>query len=233
MKKTFVVILSFLMSIMACSCGSTADNSVESTETTEVTLTEAPETTAATTTEAPTTKEVTTTEPPTTLVSPNRKTNVRNMCWGDTKEIVKEVESSKLIDEDDEAILYDVEICGYSASMMLYFDRSYGLYEVNYIIPEDLGQQISLLLAEYENITAKISESYGTPEHNVHKLNSLADYCDSVAEALELGYVAITDEWYTSQTNIIGSITTPDYKTSIIIKFSSANFTAPEPDLGF
>ena len=92
MKKTFVVILSFLMSIMACSCGSTADNSVESTETTEVTLTEAPETTAATTTEAPTTKEVTTTEPPTTLVSPNRKTNVRNMCWGETKEIVKEVE---------------------------------------------------------------------------------------------------------------------------------------------
>ena len=195
--------------------------------------TEVTSTSIETTTEPPTTTEAATTAPPTTLVSSNRKANVRNMCWGDTKEIVKEVETGKFIEEDNDAILYDVEICGYSARMMLYFDRSYGLYEVDYIIQEEYGQQISILLSEYENIINKISESYGASAHNVITLNSLSEYCDSIADAIELGYMAVTDEWSTSQTNILGSITTSNYTTAIIIKFSSATFTAPEPDAGF
>lgn len=222
-KRKVIALLLSLMAVATYSCGSNTEESAESSTTIEITTEKA---------ELINDETQVQTEK-TTLVSPDRKTNVRNMCWGDSKEIVKEVETGKLLEEADGILLYEVELCGYTVNMQLYFDKNYGLYDVYYILTDDGGVQASVMLSKYETVVKRISESYGSSDHSVNKLSSLADYCDSTAQAINLGYLAIQDKWTTAQTKVSAGITCVEYSVVSVFEFSSATFDKPAPDAGF
>ena len=223
MKSKVKVLLVTAALITGCGQNSSNVSDVEETSTTSTTTI----ITQEDTTETQITSE-------TSMVSNNRKTNVRDFCWGDTKAIVKEVEKSKLLEETEDVLLYEVELCGYTAQMQLLFDKNYGLYDVYYILDDSGGVQESVVLNKYNDIVGRISEKYGSPSHKESVLNSLADYCDSTAQAIALGYVIVSDEW-TSQdnTNITGGITCIDYKVVAIFEFGSTDFDKPRAEAGF
>jgi hypothetical protein len=162
----------------------------------------------------------------------NRTPNVRDLCWKDSIDTIKEIEGNP-VDSGDEGMLYYVELCGYDARLLLKVDKDYGLYYAGYIIDDSGHTQSSTMLLRYENIVDKITEKYGSSEHIENKKNKLMDYCDTKYEAIELGYLMIVDKWATEDTEIIATITEQDYNVLIVLQFQSKNFTEPEPENGF
>ncbi len=223
MKNRIIPLL--LISFMLAGCGNSttekSDDNLTSDKTTVNTKSDDEKEDAETTTE-------------TSLVSKNRKTDVRDFCWGDTMEIAKEVEKEELLYETDNDLLYEVELCGYTVNMRLAFDEKYGLYDVTYISDDSGGVQASVMLNKYYDIVDRISDKYGNPSHSEKKLSSLADYCDSTAEAIKSGYVAVSDIWENVyHTNINGIIARSDYKVVFMFQFSSADFDKPKAEAGF
>lgn len=241
-SKLFAILLT---TVILTGCGSSSSGSSDSSETSANTSaaqekssgsqTEEEETEEETEkkTKAPKTTEAETEEEDITEESPSERTpDIRNMCWGDSIKTVKKSESGKPIEETDEALTYEVEICGYPAEMYLYFDDENGLYQVIYALDDTSDtysdSDTTMLLAEYSVIVERIKEKYGTPEHNEVQLNSLAETCSSTAQAINFGYTTITDTWNDNDdTEIYSFVSLIDSKVQALFKFSSKEFSKP------
>ncbi len=222
MKNRIISLL--LISFILAGCGNSNPEKSDDNSTSNKTKNN---TTSDETKEAETTTER-------SLVSQNRKTDVRDFCWGDTMEIAKEVEKEAVIYETDNELLYEVELCGNTVNMRLAFDEKYGLYDITYILDDSGGVQASIMLAKYYDIVDRISDKYGNSSHSEKKLSSLADYCDTTAEAIKSGYVVVSDIWKNVyHTNIDGIIARYDYKVVFMFQFSSADFDKPKAEAGF
>lgn len=230
MKKSLVLFSILLSSCMLSGCGNNSQNNSQVTEsiveeetTTMTTIT----TTTITTTTTPTTSETTETTVE-TLVDPNRKTIVRDVCWGDTIEIVKSLEKTECIEEDETTLLYDTTVANYDASLMYNFDSDYGLYQISYNFPDETGGNGVVLIGKYKKLVETLTAKYGEPTKNITQpMDSLYDYCDSDAEALEVGSLAYLTTWEFDDTTIEMLMAQVNYKIGIVIFFKDSNFEAP------
>lgn len=227
MKKALII--STLLScciLSGCNQNNTNNNQVTESITEKETTTSI-ETTTNQTTTTPTTSETTETTVE-TLVDPNRKTIVRDVCWGDTIDIVKSLEKTECIEENETTLIYDTAVANYDASLMYIFDSDYGLYDISYHFPDETGGNGLILIGKYKKIVETLSVKYGEPISDITKpIDSLYEYCDSDAEALELGCLAYLTTWELDDTKIEMVMAQVDYKINIVIFFKDTNFEAP------
>ena len=229
MKKSLVLFSILLSSCMLSGCGNNSQNNSQVTESIveEETTTITTITTTTITTTTSTTSETTETTVE-TLVNPNRKTVVRDVCWGDTKDIVKSLEKTECMVEDDNGLLYDTTVANYKATLMYTFDSDYGLYNISYNFPDETGGNGVILIGQYKKLVETLTAKYGEPTTNITKpMDSLYDYCDSDAEALEIGSLAYLTTWELDDTTIEMVMAQVNYKISIVIFFHDTNFEAP------
>lgn len=242
-SKLFAILLT---TVILTGCGSSSSGSSDSTETSADTSAAQEKSSGSQTEEeeteeetekknkAPKTTEAETEEEDITEESPSERTpDIRNMCWGDSVETVKKTESGEHIETDDGGLTYEVEICGYPAYMILHFDDDYGLYMVSYLLDSSsdssLGAGPTIILNRYNSIVEKISEKYGTPEHQETELDpAMAEFSDSTAHSVSSGYIVITDSWKNNKrTKIVGFIGQIDLEVNTLFCFNSAEFDKP------
>lgn len=244
MKK---VISIFAMCIFLSACNNsptnqevivnTSDESATTTTadvTTEMTTIETETTTTtATTTVTTTTPETTITTTTESLVDLNRDTIVRNVCWGDTTEIVKYVETDELYLEDKDFLAYYTTISGINAIVTYSFDSEYGLYSVAYQFNDSIENSGMLAISYYEKIKDAVIKKYGEPTNDVKKpMSNLYEYCDSDSQALELGYLGYTTSWEYNNTKIDMVLATVNYNMHFGLIFDDATFEVPTDTSG-
>ena len=59
------------------------------------------------------------------------------------------------------------------------------------------------------------------------RLSSLAKYCDSDYDALELGYIAYLADWEYDDTKIDLTLMTYNYELKLFLRFECKSFEAP------
>lgn len=162
-----------------------------------------------------------------TLVSSDRETIFRNACWGDTKEIIKSVETDELLDENENELMYDTYLSSNSSYLIYYVDEDYGLYRANYLVKKLSDGRIAH--GAYTQIVEAVTSKYGEPLNDDKKiLDSLYDYCSDDYQALELGYTAYTARWeYNDNTIITLLLTSLDYELKLYLKFETTSFEPP------
>ncbi|MGN1399723.1 MAG: hypothetical protein ACI4WG_06985 [Erysipelotrichaceae bacterium] len=240
MKKllTYLSILVSCCVLSGCNVNSTNNNQITETISevqTTTTTTTAETTTITTTPQTTTTPTISETTETTveTLVDPNRKTIVRDVCWEDSKEIIKYVETDELIEEDDDMLVYSTEISGISAALAYQFDDEYGLYQVNYLLNEATSNSSTLAISYYKKIKEAVSQKYGSPIQDEKKpLSSLYEYCDSDSQALELGYIGYITKWTVDDTDISLVLGRINYNISFGLTFSDSNYVPPTDTSG-
>lgn len=219
------------MSIILSGCSSdnssadaenvSTDNEITTTENNEV----SEETTGETTSEA--TEENTTDETETEDdISEDRNPIVRNVCWGDTKEIIKSVETENLVDENDTTLMYKTYISDYSSALLYKIDAEYGLYEVDYLVDKkDSGRSA---YSAYKKIAEAVTSKYGDPiNDDKMPLDSLYEYCDDDYEALELGSLAYRTQWEYNDTNITLMLARLNNVMQPFLQFEVTSFEPP------
>ena len=193
---------------------------------TEITSDEVDTTTSETTTTP--IETTTTTEATTSPVDMDRDTILRNVCWGDTKDIVKFVETDELIDETSDALLYSTELTTLNASLMYKFDTNYGLYQAAYIVKDSYTSDGLMAISYYEKIRDAITTKYGKPiKDEKVKRSELADYAYNDGQALELGYIVFISKWKMGDTTIDLMCATLNYDTSISLFFKDSTYEEP------
>ncbi|MBR1863889.1 MAG: hypothetical protein IJ806_07380 [Ruminococcus sp.] len=225
-SKKISILCAMAIALAMSGCGETSDDGGSTAESTAATATQTDEVEV----QAGDSSTEQAEEKP--LVDPDRKTNVRDLCWGDSIEIVKSIEGEP-ISGDDEGLDYEVELCGIKSDMLLSFDKD-GLYDAFYTFDDKGGTQASVMYSRYCTITDKLTEKYGAPKHEELELNDLIKYCDTKYEAIELGYLSIYDTWTnTDGSNISAGILRHNYNISIFVDFTDENYVEPEKDAGF
>ncbi|MCH5324281.1 MAG: hypothetical protein J1E39_03605 [Eubacterium sp.] len=170
---------------------------------------------------------------PETLVDPDRQTNVRNTCWGDSIEIVKSVETLELIEENDEGLLYETSISGAMTSIVYNFNND-KLYSVYYYMDDKDHSTGNVMLSRFSNLSDMITEKYGKPSsEDYYVLSNLANYCSDDGQALELGYAAWKNTWSTADEDILLSVLAQNYHVNVIASFTSKKIDAPVEESPF
>lgn len=230
MKKYLMVICALMMCFAVAGCGNTegtnknnANSSAANEATTSNATTTKPETT---------TKEETTTTTAAPKIDPNRKTDIRKTCWGDSLEDVKSLEEKEPDVESDNLIAYDTTVNGAPTTICYYFNDFDQLYSILYLTDDSKGAQASQMILRYNSFVDLITEKYGSPTKNSKAvLNDLAKYCDSDAQALNLGYIAYFTEWpYNSRTDASMMMQNENYSVGITIRFKSNSVSEPASD---
>ncbi|MBR0529075.1 MAG: zinc ribbon domain-containing protein [Ruminococcus sp.] len=161
-----------------------------------------------------------------------RVPNVRKLCWGDSKEYVKSIEGYP-IDESCDCLVYRVKLCGYDSVLLLDFNNN-GLYRAGYMYDTNYNTQTSILLSQYYTIVDRLTEKFGTPEHDEVVLNTSMKYCDTKYDAVELGYLIIKDNWNSKMgSNISSAIANINNKVCYMVTFEDEKYIPPAPEAGF
>ncbi len=227
MKKKKIAAFFLATALTLSSCGSNNSINKEEKDTTNSTTNSLTQTSSSTETEITTVAPETTEATSVTLVDPNRKTVLRNVCWGDTIDVVKSVETDELIYEEGDSLLYSTSIADCKSQLIYDFDKSHGLYSVTYLLDTNIGNGL-LAITKYNNVRDAVTAKYGSPKKDTKKtISSLSDYCDNDGQALELGYIAYVAHWDIENTSIDLLLATVDYKLNFGLMFKDTTFTPP------
>ena len=151
-----------------------------------------------------------------------REGDFRVGFWGDTKEVIMELETAEYIGDDDESIGYIGDAAGKEAAILYWFDEAGKFYEGAYMFL-DVYNQGRLYIRDYNSIKDSLIAKYGEPnEDEVLKFSSAADYTDE-GQALELGFTGYIAIWTTDTTEITLAITSENYEMSIVLRYQDIN----------
>lgn len=145
----------------------------------------------------------------------------RKTTWGMTKNQVKQTETSEIIKETNEAILYSVKLAGYE-SFVGYIFVDNKLTRAKYLIIEKHSNKNDYIV-DYSSIKNLLEKKYGIPkEHEKIWKNDL--YKDDYSQwgfAISLGHLMYYSIWETDKTDIIFSLYGDNYKLNTVIEYSS------------
>ncbi len=176
------------------------------------------------------------TETPTESKEPVKRENTdfRNTCWGDSLETVKESEDGSPVDELSDSLMYEGTLSGHDVYILYYF-KDGKLVHADYALKESFtngGQYISL----YEQWKETLIKQYGKVDSNSPGLVKYVDdgliETAGPARALEYGYTAYADDWYTNNTHIRIGLVSNDYEMSLLISYYDKKYNPDDEDLG-
>lgn len=167
------------------------------------------------------------------LIKPLERDNpdFRNTCWGDDIETVKQYESSKLVDSDDDSLTYETTVNGYNVYLLYFFDDN-KLFRTGYVLEDNYsaGQYISIM----ESFRDDIEEKYGLPLEDSGMIKFEKDSLIEMAgeaRALELGYIGYAYEWNTDSTKILLGCTSSNYEVQFTLGYQDMNYHETSNDL--
>lgn len=216
MKKGLSILLCACLLFGLCAC--TGQNGAKSKETTTVSTT-------ASTTKKPesTTKK--------------RKTDFRNVCWGDSAARVKKEETAKFItDGSDDTVgnmlCYEATIAGENTNLTYCFDKNDELYRVLFDCTTkytSFGQWKNC----YDNLKKSLTTKYGKPDTSTVVNNVDQNLIDAAgSQALEYGYVSYIADWKTNRTNIRLALMSQEYKVFCSVLLTDKNHKDDPNDSG-
>lgn len=145
----------------------------------------------------------------------------RNAFFGDDADTIKEFETSvfdSLNSQKDVLIFNGEYIEGVACEVTYLFDgegkMNIGFYSNN----KSTGTEC---LNDYDKWVALLKEEYGEPDiQSVNNLSSLAEYCSSDGQALELGYVQYWTEYDKGNMIISCYAESRDYRPYTILRYA-------------
>lgn len=145
----------------------------------------------------------------------------RNTNWGMSKEEVKLTEEKKSIYEDDDSLLYKVEIDKYDCYCGYYFLEN-KLYRSAYIFTEKHNNK-NAYIEDYENLKELLTKKYGKPTwENVNwKDDFYKDIKGNWGLAVARGDLEYLITWETFITDRQMRLTGENYKIDLIISYYS------------
>lgn len=209
MKKGLLILLCSCLLFGLCAC--TGQNGTKSKESTTVTTT--------------------------TSTTKKRKTDFRNVCWGDSAARVKKEETAKFItDGSDDTVgnmlCYEATIAGENTNLTYCFDKNDELYRVLFDCTTkytSFGQWKNC----YDNLKKSLTTKYGKPDTSTVVNNVDQNLIDAAgSQALEYGYVSYIADWKTNRTNIRLALMSQEYKVFCSVLLTDKNHKDDPNDSG-
>lgn len=120
---------------------------------------------------------------------------IRNVKFGDSREIVKRYEDATFIKEAPTYLQYSVKYGNYFDANVAYVFNTYNqLYSIVFLIDEkhkDYGNYIS----NFNNISNSLSDKYGEPSEKTVVKGTYYNYCSDQSQALQNGQVSFFNLW--------------------------------------
>lgn len=117
--------------------------------------------------------------------------DIRMANFGESREIVKRYETSKLVIDQEDMLVYHTRFNDVEADLVFWFNSQEQLYAVGYLMGEASLNE-DMFISKYDSLTALLEEKYGAPD-NHKKINNSTLLNEG--SALWLGYYARQDEW--------------------------------------
>lgn len=209
MKKGLLILLCSCLLFGLCAC--TGQNGTKSKESTTVTTI--------------------------TSTTKKRKTDFRNVCWGDSAARVKKEETAKFItDGSDDTVgnmlCYEATIAGENTNLTYCFDKNDELYRVLFDCTTkytSFGQWKNC----YDNLKKSLTTKYGKPDTSTVVNNVDQNLIDAAgSQALEYGYVSYIADWKTNRTNIRLALMSQEYKVFCSVLLTDKNHKDDPNDSG-
>ncbi|WMC93220.1 zinc ribbon domain-containing protein [Kineothrix sp. MB12-C1] len=156
---------------------------------------------------------------------------VRNVRFGDSLEIIQRYEAANFLgeeygDDGSHYIQYEDDVEGENALITYLTNNKDELCQVMFTFIEN-HTDYSLYLNYFNNVSEKISKEYGTPEV-IKAKGSLYNYCDSEADALNIGQVKYRNTWETNDVSIYLYLAKDNYEMSFALLYISKTIEQPD-----
>ena len=140
-----------------------------------------------------------TTKDMTITVLNRTETNFRNAAWGDSMDMVRNLETAKEVAVDGSAVVFEDVLCGLNTQIFYNVDESYGLESAIYNITESYTVG-SKYIEDYYTLRKELVAKYGEPTAAAEpkKLSFVADYGYNSTDpgaALQMGYIEYGAQW--------------------------------------
>lgn len=138
----------------------------------------------------------------TVIVEDRSNCDIRNLKWGDSKETVMryetaslyEVEGAEFQNNTDNSLVYQDNIDGMKTAIFYLFNSQNQLCRAMYVDME-FYSNYDYYLSDYDNLYEKLVNKYGEPTEISDQTGSMAKYCASKGQALQLGYLLKQSSW--------------------------------------
>lgn len=163
------------------------------------------------------------------VITPRENTVIRNVCWRDDLQTVKDNEENapdeEALTDNDINEFYslgynDVPVVGIDTQLVYNIDLEYGLYYCGYIYQAETLTN-DLIFSNYQTLLDALITKYGDPEES-QRYNGFEDWEPRLS--LAVGALVYSDKWYLENVNIdivLGNVGGSGY---IIISYRDPNF---------
>lgn len=165
------------------------------------------------------------------IVEDRDKCVVRNIQMGDSKDVIKRYETGEFLQDETNAdgssfLVYSDAVEGEDAYIFYLMNSKDELYSIMIYFVENHTDH-SLYISCFDRIAEKLSNIYG--EANVEKgTGSLYNYCESEAEALNIGQVKYRDTWESEDMSIILYLGKDNYEVTFVLSYESKIIEKPD-----
>lgn len=232
MKKK-ILSMGLVCTMVLTGCGSSAAEAIkveDSTEVVETNVSEEGDNQVIESTESE--EQIAETTESVEEVNIRDNVNVRNVCWGDTKEEVKKYETEATYfteDEDDGDLMYEDSLGGYDVWIIYSFEDD-KLFRASYIMNEKLTTGGQYLNA-FESWHNSLIEKYGEANSDTNGINGIyytvsqdqANFVDA-GTALEYGYTGYIYTWELDNSKIVLSAQSRNYDISTVLIYQDINY---------
>jgi len=153
--------------------------------------------------------------------------HVRNAKWGMNKQEVKSSETTKLLREQSNTLMYQDNFDGIPMYIQYVFPPSKDkLAQVRYYSAEEYTDQTKYI-DDYKKVKTQLTDQYGKPARDtlMWKNDQLQGQKDKYGQAIANGDLSYLTQWVTSATNIRSQLWGDDKgKVQMAIQYTSKKY---------
>ncbi|MBT6225513.1 MAG: hypothetical protein HOI47_02525 [Candidatus Scalindua sp.] len=159
-----------------------------------------------------------------TAVKSDSESDFRNVNWGMPKEEVKLIEKAKILQEDENMLIFEEELSGLNVYLQYVFVGR-KLVRANYNINENHANSTAHI-ADYNKLKELLTKKYDTPldDQIVWKDDQYRDRPQEWGMAISKGDLVLFSVWELWSTSITLYLTGDNYKTIHRIEYKSKKF---------
>lgn len=153
------------------------------------------------------------------------QTDFRKVKWGMSKSDVKEKETSEIIKEVENRLIYNCPLSGIKGSLMYFFTPEDQLLRSKYFLSPD-HLNMKFVIQDYKMFQELLTQKYGKPAHTYVVTVDKEKVQENEWPAYLLsGDLRLETTWTIERTDIILTLSKIDTKPAIQIDYVSRGFT--------
>lgn len=164
------------------------------------------------------------------IIYSQSESDFRNVNWGMSKSEVKQVETSKLAQEETNSLFYRTELAGFNAFVGYIFAGD-KLTRGKYVLLEDHSNKNDYI-SDYKKLKKLLTKKYGIPEkdESIWKNNLYKDDYEDWGTAISIGHLINYSMWKTNRTDVTLYLSGENYKISTVIEYQSVELKDVEKE---